>query len=120
MSEPVDLNVDGFTRLRIDFGYDGTDLHGWPKQPDPRTIQGAFLEALTLIFGESEIDFSLRVAGRTDAGVHALNQVAHFDLSESQLARLGRETIDDIAYKLNRLLADDIRVSKVGIAPADF
>ena len=120
MSEPVDLNVDGFTRLRIDFGYDGTDFFGWSKQPDLRTIQGAFLEALTLIFGESEIDFSLRVAGRTDAGVHALNQVAHFDLSESQLARLGRETIDDIAYKLNRLLADDIRVSKVGIAPAGF
>ena len=81
MSEPVDLNVDGFTRLRIDFGYDGTDFFGWSKQPDLRTIQGAFLEALTLIFGESEIDFSLRVAGRTDAGVHALNQVAHFDLS---------------------------------------
>ena len=120
MSEPVDLNVDGFTRLRIDFGYDGTDFYGWSKQPDLRTIQGAFLDALTLIFGESEIDFSLRVAGRTDAGVHALNQVAHFDLTQSQLARLGRETIDDIAYKLNRLLADDIRVSKVGIAPAGF
>jgi tRNA pseudouridine38-40 synthase len=120
MSEPVDLNVDGFTRLRIDFGYDGTDFFGWSKQPDLRTIQGAFLDALTLIFGESEIDFSLRVAGRTDAGVHALNQVAHFDLTQSQLARLGRETIDDIAYKLNRLLADDIRVSKVGIAPVGF
>ncbi|MFM1973127.1 MAG: hypothetical protein RLZZ345_211 [Actinomycetota bacterium] len=120
MSEPVDLNVDGFTRLRIDFGYDGTDFFGWSKQPELRTIQGAFLEALNLIFGESDIDFSLRVAGRTDAGVHALNQVAHFDLTESQLARLGRETIDDIAYKLNRLLADDIRVSKVGVAPAGF
>lgn len=120
MSEPVDLNVDGFTRLRIDFGYDGTDFFGWSKQPDLRTIQGAFLDSLTLIFGESEVDFSLRVAGRTDAGVHALNQVAHFDLTQSQLARLGRETIDDIAYKLNRLLADDIRVSKVGIAPAGF
>ena len=111
MSEPVDLNVDGFTRLRIDFGYDGTDFYGWSKQPDLRTIQGAFLEALTLIFGESDIDFSLRVAGRTDAGVHALHQVAHFDLTDTQLARLGRETIDDIAYKLNRLLPDDLRAS---------
>ena len=120
MSEPVDLNVDGFTRLRIDFGYDGTDFFGWSKQPELRTIQGAFLEALTLIFGDSEIDFSLRVAGRTDAGVHALNQVAHFDLSQTQLARLGRETIDDIAYKLNRLLPNDIRVTDVGVAPAGF
>ena len=120
MSEPVDLNVGGFTRLRIDFGYDGTDFFGWSKQPELRTIQAAFLEALTLIFGESEIDFSLRVAGRTDAGVHALHQVAHFDLTETQLARLGRETIDDIAYKLNRLLPNDIRVAAVGEAPAGF
>ncbi|MEY3129317.1 MAG: hypothetical protein RL405_637, partial [Actinomycetota bacterium] len=120
MSEPVDLNVGGFTRLRIDFGYDGTDFFGWSKQPELRTIQAAFLEALTLIFGESEIDFSLRVAGRTDAGVHALHQVAHFDLTETQLARLGRETIDDIAYKLNRLLPSDIRVAAVGVAPAGF
>lgn len=120
MSEPVDLNVGGFTRLRIDFGYDGTDFFGWSKQPELRTIQAAFLEALTLIFGESEIDFSLRVAGRTDAGVHALHQVAHFDLTETQLARLGRETIDDIAYKLNRLLPSDIRVASVGVAPTGF
>ena len=120
MSEPVDISVDGFTRLRIDFGYDGTDFYGWSKQPELRTIQGAFLEALTLIFGESEIDFSLRVAGRTDAGVHALHQVAHFDLTQSQLARLGRETIDDIAYKLNRLLPDDLRVAAVTVAPAGF
>jgi len=120
MSEPVDLNVGGLTRLIIDFGYDGTDFFGWSKQPELRTIQAAFLEALTLIFGESEIDFSLWVAGRTDAGVHALNQVAHFDLSQTQLARLGRETIDDIAYKLNRLLPNDIRVAAVGIAPEGF
>ena len=120
MSEPVDLNVDGFTRLRIDFGYDGTDFYGWSKQPELRTIQGAFLEALTLIFGESDIDFSLRVAGRTDAGVHALHQVAHFDLTDTQLARLGRETIDDIAYKLNRLLSDDLRVASVTVAPPGF
>ena len=120
MSEPVDISVDGFTRLRIDFGYDGTDFYGWSKQPELRTIQGAFLEALTLIFGESEIDFSLRVAGRTDAGVHALRQVAHFDLTQSQLARLGRETIDDIAYKLNRLLPNDLRVAAVTVAPAGF
>ncbi len=120
MSEPVDLNVGGFTRLRIDFGYDGTDFYGWSRQPELRTIQQAFLDALTQIFGESEIDFSLRVAGRTDAGVHALHQVAHFDLTETQLARLGRETIDDIAYKLNRLLPGDIRVAAVGIAPKGF
>lgn len=120
MSEPVDLNVGGFTRFRVDFGYDGTNFFGWSRQPELPTIQIAFLEALTLIFGASDVDFSLRIAGRTDAGVHALHQVAHFDLSQAQLTRLGRDAIDDIAYKLNRLLPGDIRVVSVAIAPAGF
>lgn len=120
MSKPVDNTVDGFSRLRIDFGYDGTDFYGWSKQPELRTIQGAFLEALTLIFGEDENDFGIKVAGRTDAGVHALGQVAHFDLTAEQLARLGRYTVADIAHKLNQLLPADIRVNKVALAPAGF
>lgn len=121
MSEPVDELVDGFTRLRVDFGYDGTDFFGWSKQPELRTIQGEYIKALTLIFGEDENDFGLRVAGRTDAGVHAIGQVLHLDLSEDQLKRLGRnDSMEDIAYKLNSLLPTDIRVSKVSIAPSGF
>lgn len=120
MSEPVDVNVDGFIRLRIDFGYDGTDFYGWSKQPGLRTIQQEFLDALTVIFGESETDFNLRVAGRTDAGVHAIGQVAHFDLSESQYARLGRATVEEVAYKLNRLLPNDLQVASVTVAPEGF
>ena len=120
MSEPASENVGGFTRLRIDFGYDGTDFYGWSKQPELRTIQGEFIEAFTVIFGEAENDFGLRVAGRTDAGVHAIGCVAHADLTDEQLARLGRQTIDDLAYKLNGLLPNDIRVSNVAVAPAGF
>lgn len=120
MNEPVDEIVDGFTRLRIDFGYDGTDFYGWSKQPGLRTIQGEFIEAFTTVFGESEIDFGLRVAGRTDAGVHAVGCVAHCDLTDAQLARLGRQTIDDLAYKLNGLLPNDLRVKSVAIAPDGF
>lgn len=121
MSEPVDLTVDGFTRLRLDFGYDGTDFYGWSKQPDLRTIQGEFIKAFTLIFGEDENGFGLRVAGRTDAGVHAVGCVLHADLSDVQLKRLGRnDSMEDIAYKLNGLLPLDIRVNKVAIAPVGF
>ncbi len=121
MSEPVDDLVDGFTRLRLDFGYDGTDFFGWSKQPDLRTIQGEFIKALTLIFGEDENGFGLRVAGRTDAGVHAVGCVLHMDLSDAQLKRLGRnDSMEDIAYKLNTLLPTDIRVNKVSIAPVGF
>lgn len=121
MSEPVDELVDGFTRLRLDFGYDGTDFYGWSKQPDLRTIQGEFIKAFTLIFGEDDNDFGFRVAGRTDAGVHAVGCVLHCDLSAAQLKRLGRnDSMEDIAYKLNGLLPIDIRVSKVSVAPAGF
>ena len=121
MSEPVDELVDGFTRLRVDFGYDGTDFFGWSKQPELRTIQGEFIKAFALIFGEDENDFGLRVAGRTDAGVHAIGQVLHADLSDAQLKRLGRnDSMEDIAYKLNSLLPIDIRVNRVSIAPAGF
>ncbi len=120
MNEPVDLTVDGFIRLRIDFGYDGTDFYGWSKQPGLRTIQQSFLDALTTIFGESSNDFNLRVAGRTDAGVHAIGQVAHFDVTEAALQRLGRASVPEIAHKLNGLLPNDLQVKSVSLAPAGF
>jgi tRNA pseudouridine38-40 synthase len=133
MNESVDPVVDGLvrygldgsgheadklTRFRVDLAYEGTDFFGWAKQPGLRTVQGEFLEVLTTVFGESSDDFGLRVAGRTDAGVHALRQVAHFDLDQRQLKRLGRS--NDICLKLNTLLPTDIRVHEVTVAPAGF
>lgn len=118
MSQPVSHSVDGLTRFRVDFAYDGSDFIGWAKQPGLRTVQGELLAALTKIFGESENDFGMRVAGRTDAGVHAANQVAHIDLNEQQLKRLGRST--NLASKLNGMLTEEIRVHRVELAPAGF
>ena len=80
MSEPAGL-AGGFSRFRVDFAYDGTDFNGWAKQPKLRTVQGDLLKVLEQIFGPTENDFAMRVAGRTDAGVHALCQVAHLDVS---------------------------------------
>lgn len=113
MSEPADP-VGGFSRFRIDFGYDGTDYSGWAKQPGLRTVQGELLRALEQIFGGSDIDFGMRVAGRTDAGVHATGQVCHIDLTEVQLQRLGRAPLT--ASRLNGLLPTDLRIQ--AIAPA--
>ena len=70
MSEPAGL-AGGFSRFRVDFAYDGTDFNGWAKQPKLRTVQGDLLKVLEQIFGPTENDFAMRVAGRTDAGEHA-------------------------------------------------
>lgn len=64
-------------RYRLDIEYDGAAYAGWQRQADLPTIQGA-IEAAALAFSGETI--SLRGAGRTDAGVHATGQVAHFDI----------------------------------------
>ena len=117
MSEPAGL-AGGFSRFRMDFAYDGTDFNGWAKQPKLRTVQGDLLNVLQQIFGPTENDFAMRVAGRTDAGVHADHQVCHFDLSPEQLKRLGRTPLT--ATRLNALLPSDIAVHSVGLAAAGF
>ena len=124
MNESVDT-VDGLVRFKVDFAYDGTDFNGWAKQPGLRTVEGCFLAALEQIFDTSGDSYGLTVAGRTDAGVHARHQVLHFDLTASQIARLGRFATDDliegaIRDRLNSLLDDDIRVFSAEVAPEGF
>jgi tRNA pseudouridine38-40 synthase len=118
MTKPVGLSVDGFSRYRIDFGYDGTDFNGFAKQPGLRTVQSELLKAIELIFGKDTKDFGMRVAGRTDAGVHAQHQVAHIDLSPAQLKRIGRNP--DVAGRINTALPKDIRVYSFALAPQGF
>ncbi len=77
--EPTLNPESGFLRFRVDFSYDGTNFSGWAKQPDQRTVQG---ELETALSGLTRNQIDLVVAGRTDAGVHATAQVAHFDLPE--------------------------------------
>ncbi|BDI23843.1 tRNA pseudouridine(38-40) synthase TruA [Herbiconiux sp. L3-i23] len=82
MSSPV--------RFRLDIAYDGTGFRGWGKQPGLRTVQGVLDEALATLFRRTTTVPALTVAGRTDAGVHALGQVAHLDLGDEHLAILDR------------------------------
>jgi pseudouridylate synthase I len=82
--------VPVFTRFRLDVAYDGGAFSGWATQPGLRTVQGEIEGALATIFRRHPPAPRLVVAGRTDAGVHALGQVAHVDLSAEQLRALRR------------------------------
>lgn len=124
------VGVPGPVRLRLDISYDGTDFAGWAIQPGLRTVEGVLDDALALLFRRR---VRLVVAGRTDAGVHAVGQVAHIDVDPSALAALaphrrrpqsaGERPPDACAGLLRRLagmLASDIRVRAVTPAPPGF
>lgn len=64
-------------RVKITVEYSGTNYVGWQRQKNGRSIQGEIEESLKNLFNQS---INIHVAGRTDAGVHAFNQVAHFDV----------------------------------------
>lgn len=76
------------TRVRLDIAYDGTNFNGWAKQPDTRTVQGEIEAGMAAILKRHPPAPVLTVAGRTDAGVHALGQVAHMDLTPAQVRAL--------------------------------
>ena len=110
MTEPTLYPESGFRRLRIDLAYDGTNFSGWAIQPDRRTVQACIEEAISKI---ARVNVETIVAGRTDAGVHATGQVIHVDVPEEM-------GIDDLGYKLNRILDEDVRINGIEIAPPAF
>ena len=110
MSEPTLYPESGFIRLRIDLSYDGTNYSGWAKQPDRRTLQEEIESALGKI---TQSPIETIVAGRTDAGVHARGQVIHVDVPETN-------EFGDLAFKLNCMLDDDIRILKVTVMTGAF
>lgn len=106
-------------RLRLDLAYDGTDFHGWARQKGGiRSVQQTLEEILHLVLREP---IELVVAGRTDAGVHARGQVAHFDVPLSALDQ--RSIAGDpstLVPRLAKLLPPDVRVHRAQFAPAGF
>ena len=120
-------------RVRLDFAYDGGGFAGWAKQPGLRTVQGELETALATLFRRFGELPMLTTAGRTDAGVHALGQVAHCDLSAAQLTSLdgphrGKTSsvqpsrVESLARRLNGLVgrSGDLYVSSVTVAPPGF
>jgi len=89
--------------IRIDLEYDGTDFHGWQVQPGTRTVQGCLEAALGEILGHA-----VRVtgAGRTDAGVHALGQVASFQCPQVP-------ALEQVLRRLNIGTPADMRILAV-------
>jgi len=99
---------------RITLAYDGTDFEGWQVQfraTPARTVQGVVEAALAPLSGGERIP--LAAAGRTDAGVHAVGQVACFRLAR-QMAPA------DLASALNRRLPGDVRVLEAAEVPEAF
>jgi tRNA pseudouridine38-40 synthase len=89
---------------RMTVEYDGTKFAGWQIQRTGRTVQGVLLEALRRAIGQPDI--SLRGAGRTDAGVHALAQVASFECGK-------RLALDRLTAQLARDLPADLAVREL-------
>jgi len=98
-------------RYRIIVEYDGAPFAGWQVQDNAPTVQGALMAAVRALSGEAAM---VQGAGRTDAGVHALGQVAHFDLSKDY------ET-DTVRDALNaHLRPHPVAVLSAAVVPPDF
>lgn len=97
-------------RVLLTIEYDGSGFSGWQKQTGMRTVQGEIETAIEKITGSATEVFG---SGRTDAGVHALGQTAHFDLSLPV-------PISKLADVLNNLLPPDIAIKKAEYVPMDF
>ena len=96
--------------VRLTLEYDGTGFSGWAAQPGLRTVEADLRAALDAVYPSWE---GLAVAGRTDAGVHALGQVASF-------AADGGPPADRAAAALNGVLADDVVATASEAAPDGF
>lgn len=97
-------------RYRLDLSYDGSEYAGWQIQPNGMSIQQTVEEALAAVVQEKS---KLHASGRTDQGVHARLQVAHFDLNQDL-------RINVIPRALNAVLPDDIRVLAFRKVPNTF
>jgi len=96
--------------FKLTLAYDGTDFCGWQVQPGQNTIQGALADAIGRVTGERVLPHG---SGRTDAGVHALGQVASFAL-ESPIP------VENLALALNHTLPVSVRITSAEEAAADF
>jgi tRNA pseudouridine38-40 synthase len=96
--------------FKLTIQYDGTDFHGWQRQGELRTVQGELTQALSLIDGREVV---VHGSGRTDAGVHALGQVASVVLQKEITPRKLRAAI-------NGNVGKDVRVVEAQIVSDEF
>ncbi len=97
-------------RIKLTIEYDGTSFCGWQIQPNGISVQGTITEAIKKITGE---DVKLIGSGRTDSGVHAEGQIAHFDTDSSVPP-------EKFASALNAVLPEDVKIVKSEKVSDDF
>lgn len=104
------MRTDGLRKVAILVSYDGTSFYGWQRQKGQVSVQQSIEDVLETIFVKKTV---VHGAGRTDAGVHAIGQVAHFD------APVNFET-DKLAHSINSMLPWAIRIMACAEVPEDF
>ena len=97
-------------RILLTISYDGTLFYGYQVQPNKRTVQLELENALKAVTGK---DIKTVASGRTDSGVHALNQKVHFDYD-------GTIPVKNFVNALNSVLPEDLRVKKAQKVKSDF
>ncbi len=95
-------------RVFIELAYDGTQYHGWQRQPVSRSVQQVIEEALERLCGRPTAVIG---CGRTDAEVHASYYVAHCDIPSLPASRF--ESLAQLAFKLNGMLDTDVAILSV-------
>src|SRR3972149_6579145 len=98
-------------RFKLILEYEGTRYSGWQGQKNARTVQGDLMNAIGVVTETKQ--FELYGSGRTDAGVHALRQVAHLDIKTMLAPEILRR-------KLNDELPADINILEIGKAAPSF
>ncbi|MBE6155374.1 MAG: tRNA pseudouridine(38-40) synthase TruA [Firmicutes bacterium] len=95
-------------RIKITFSYDGSKFNGFQRLENLRSVQKEIEGALSNIFNQ---EVEIKGAGRTDAGVHANNQVAHFDVDKN---------VSNLKQKMNNILNPDIYIKKLNVVSEKF
>jgi len=104
-------------RIKITIEYEGTGYSGWQLQKNGKTIQGEIEKTLKTIYKNR---IAVTGSGRTDAGVHARNQVAHFDIPNIDETSDINDTLFKLKKSINGLIQKDIVVKKLELCRSEF
>lgn len=103
-------------KLKLFIEYDGTNYSGWQKQNNAKTVQGTLIKSIESAFkkskGENKL-IDLQGSGRTDSGVHAIEQVAHIDCTTMLAPHI-------LNFKINDELPSDINILKIEKTDSNF
>lgn len=109
------LKISDPVNLKLIIQYDGSDYFGWQAQPKRNTVQQTIQNALRILLPKCNLN--IIGAGRTDTGVHALNQCANFFIEKSVYKNLN---IKKFIHSLNAILPDDIVIKKISRVNLNF